>query len=99
MPDKQVSGPFRLVGRLLPVGVPEDPEKAVFIDIPHANIVTHLPELHEFTDGILSTWHALEQPKTHIEIVQVDGTAYILHTGAPPEGYFPPMPEPPAFDF
>ena len=98
MPDTHKSGGFRLVGRLIPLDQPDDPEKPVFIDLPHVVIVTEMPELHEITDGFISQWITTESPTVTLHVVQVNGTAYILHTGSPPEGYFPPSGIP-SFDF
>lgn len=98
MPDKHSSGTFRFVGRIIPVDGPDDPEKAVFIDIPSASLVT-TSDYHEVTDGYLSHFYQSD----YSVVMEIDqdpktGVAYTLYQGAPPEGYFPPE-TPPAFDF
>ena len=99
MPDTHKSGPFRIVGRVIPVNGPDDPEHPVFIDIPLATFVIK-SESFEYQDpshGYVK--HSiLTDSKIHIDMDPSSGAAYIIHQGSPPVGYFPEA-APPTFDF
>lgn len=99
MPDTHKSGPFRIVGRVIPADGPDDPEHPVFIDIPLATFVTK-SEYFEYQDpshGYV-VHSILADSKIYIDMDPSREAAYILHTGSPPEGYFPPSGIP-SFDF
>jgi hypothetical protein len=97
VPSASSHGPFRFVGRLIPLDGPDNPEQPVFIDIPRGFLVVEYED-HEYFDGI-ANWYTNSAYSSRLDIQTVEGVAYKIHTGAPPEGYFPPSAAPAPFDF
>lgn len=89
---------YRLVGRIIPVDGPDDPEHPVFIEIPLASLITEAQE--EEVDIGAAVFYSASVVRSYLQMDEDSkGVCYTIMTQSPPEGYFPTTSAPAGFDF